>query len=67
MTISNNFNEEIRKYSGKNYFTILYDGYKKVLILFDELEKKQYDLYDLEQYDVDKVVLEKMKELVKER
>ena len=42
MTISNNFNEEIRKYSGKNYFTILYDGYKKVLILFDELEKKQF-------------------------
>jgi len=77
MPVSNCFSKSVKKYAKRLYFTVLYDSYKKVLIVFDELENKQFDLYVSDQEvikadgsyrkannrDINKFALEKMKDI----
>lgn len=77
MPVSKCFSKAVKKYAERLYYTVLYDSYKKVLILYDELEKKQFDLYVSDQVitkkdgsyrnandrDINKFALEKMKEI----
>lgn len=54
MAVSKCFNKKAKEHAKQNKFSILYDSYKKVLILFDEIEEHQYDLY-LEWQNVRKI------------
>ena len=63
MVVSNRFAEYVKSYAEKKRFTILYDSYERILILYDELGKCQYDLYDIVDIDKDVVVFDKMRKL----
>lgn len=41
----------------------MYSKYLKAILLYDELEKTQLETYDVKKKDINKISLEKMKEL----